>query len=185
MINRLLFNDIDLRLCSRCERVPARPGKAWCKVCAAKPIRRKLCSHCGERPRKKSRQAKLCELCLKSLTEQREWRSELPEAWQLKVDNVASGLLQRAKHHGFATRATRKELAKMLIDQRFRCSLTGAALRADKTTQLGHRVAISRGGDCSIANLFWITTEANRVMGRLTENEFRRLCRSVVGTDPL
>lgn len=103
----------------------------------------------------------------------------LSPAWCVKVENCVSGLRQRAKHKGQTKWATRADLARLLVQQQYRCAITGERLQPDATTVLGHDIPASKGGPATVGNLLWITKEANRLMGTMNREEFVRLCEQV------
>lgn len=90
-----------------------------------------------------------------------------------------SSLRQRARYNGQDKAATITDVAQLVLDQQFRCALSGVVLQPDRSSVLGHKVAVVSGGSSEADNLFWITYEMNRLMGRMDVNQFIATCRRV------
>lgn len=71
-------------------------------------------------------------------------------------------------------RASAFDLACLWKAQRGLCALTGR--RLDRTAEVDHRLPKTRGGGSEIANLQWVTREANRAKRDMTDAEFLALC---------
>jgi 5-methylcytosine-specific restriction endonuclease McrA len=74
--------------------------------------------------------------------------------------------------------ATFLALARLWKEQRGLCAITGR--RLDRTAEIDHRLPRARGGGDNIANLQWVTREANRAKRDLTDAEFVALCSDVM-----
>ena len=91
------------------------------------------------------------------------------------------------ERHFFAWRAvivsrhgepvTAQQLASLWRQQRGRCALSGA--RLDRTAEIDHVVARSRGGTNDLANLRWVTRPVNHAKNDMTDEEFVSLCNAV------
>ncbi len=75
-------------------------------------------------------------------------------------------------------RATFQELAATWRAQRGRCALTGRQL--DRLAELDHIQPKSRGGSDAKENLRWVCHEVNFSKRDLTDDEFYKLCASVM-----
>lgn len=75
-------------------------------------------------------------------------------------------------------RATPADLWKLWKAQRGLCALTGR--RLDRSAQLDHKVPRARGGGDELANLQWLSPEANLAKRDLTDDEFAALCGDVM-----
>ena len=82
-------------------------------------------------------------------------------------------------HERSAVEITQKQLRAKLIEQNYRCALTGALLTPENATP-DHIVPVTKGGSHSIENIQIVTEEANRAKGELTMEEFRSLCARVL-----
>ena len=60
-----------------------------------------------------------------------------------------------------------------------RCALSGDVLTF-QNAEFDHAVPLSRGGIKGLDNLRWVTREANRAKGRMTDDEFAGLCSKIV-----
>lgn len=74
--------------------------------------------------------------------------------------------------------ATAWQLARLWIRQRGICALTGQ--RLDRSAQVDHILAKSRGGTNEISNLRWVCKEVNLARRDLHDAEFIALCADVV-----
>ena len=69
-------------------------------------------------------------------------------------------------------------LMALLESQDFRCALTGQHLTPTEAT-LDHKVPVSKGGDHSIDNVWWVHSDANTAKGTMGVDEFVAMCRRV------
>ena len=76
-------------------------------------------------------------------------------------------------------RLTGAALFQLLVDQEFRCALTGDELTPENAT-LDHRIPRKHGGSDSVSNLQWVIKQANAAKGTMMMQEFVDLCRRVV-----
>lgn len=72
---------------------------------------------------------------------------------------------------------TAAQLARLWLNQRGRCALTGRTL--GRRAHLGHVRSIAEG-DHSVANLRWLDPQVNIARSNLPDAEFVQLCREVV-----
>ena len=77
------------------------------------------------------------------------------------------------------TVVTAHEVHALLVQQDFRCALTGAALKPTDAA-MDHILAVSRNGTHTIDNAQILRKDVNRAKGTLTNEEFLKLCRAVV-----
>ena len=77
------------------------------------------------------------------------------------------------------TVVTAHEVHALLVQQDFRCALTGAALKPTDAA-MDHILAVSRNGPHTIDNAQILRKDVNRAKGTLTNEEFLKLCRAVV-----
>lgn len=75
-------------------------------------------------------------------------------------------------------RATTKQIASLWKKQKGLCALTGEKL--DRTSQLDHILPKAKGGNDYIENLQWLSQEVNLAKRDLTDDEFIKLCASVM-----
>lgn len=75
--------------------------------------------------------------------------------------------------------ATASALKRMIVEQDYRCALSGEKLTPE-TARLDHKVAVTNGGGNSIENLQWLDVEVNRMKGSLSQDSFIAICRKVV-----
>jgi 5-methylcytosine-specific restriction endonuclease McrA len=71
------------------------------------------------------------------------------------------------------------ELLAILKRQNYRCAASGRPL-TPQTASIDHKVAVARGGEHGIDNLWILHVEANAAKGTLSVEEFVQLCRDVV-----
>jgi DNA-binding CsgD family transcriptional regulator len=69
-------------------------------------------------------------------------------------------------------------LMALLESQEFRCALTGQYLTPDEAT-LDHKIPISKGGEHSLDNVWWVNADANTAKGTMDVDQFVTLCRRV------
>ncbi len=74
--------------------------------------------------------------------------------------------------------ATAEECYQLLIDQEYRCALSGLPL-SPKAVALDHIVSVSDGGSDEIANLQWVDVRVNTMKRTLSQAEFIELCKRV------
>lgn len=74
---------------------------------------------------------------------------------------------------------TAKELRALLEKQNYRCALTGVELTPE-TTQLDHRVPLSRGGNSELDNFQWLHSTVNQAKNAATNEEFIAMCERVI-----
>lgn len=180
--------------CGSCRKRPKEHGSKRCQSCneAARRQRRvgpapkpaPQCSWCerlvDRRVEKGKRWGKVCSDCYRG-RDGSEFAKLLSIPWRAKIDSTVSGFRQRAKASGFKTWADRRELARLILDQDFKCALSGQELKPDKGTVLGHKVARAMGGTFEPGNLYWITREMNRWQGTMSEQELRKLAGRLAG----
>lgn len=70
------------------------------------------------------------------------------------------------------------ELMRLWRKHRGRCAVTGRKL--DRTAQLDHIIPWSKGGSNRVSNLRWVTPDANRAKGSLSDLELIDLCRGIL-----
>lgn len=75
-------------------------------------------------------------------------------------------------------RATHVQIARLWREQKGLCALTGS--RLDRSAQLDHKMPKARGGGDEIDNLQWLSERANLAKRDLTDDEFIRLCETVM-----
>jgi DNA-binding CsgD family transcriptional regulator len=73
---------------------------------------------------------------------------------------------------------TAAKLMKLLIEQEYRCALSGRQLEP-ATATLDHKLPRSAGGDHSIGNVWFLHRDVNRAKGTQTVEEFHHMCRQV------
>lgn len=73
------------------------------------------------------------------------------------------------------------ELMEKLVQQKFKCALTGVELESSMAVP-DHRLPLSRGGKHRIENIDIVHVQANRAKGDMTTAEFVDLCERVVET---
>jgi 5-methylcytosine-specific restriction endonuclease McrA len=107
---------------------------------------------------------------------------EYQRKWRLRnADRVNERLRHSVKRRLFWGRALRLrgvspfDLWKLWKSQQGKCALSGRKL--DRSAEIDHKLPKVRGGKDTIANLQWVTREANRAKRDLTDVEFLRLCR--------
>ena len=161
-------------LCVSCRKRRRAQGVRQCEKCNRHSALQGSCHKCGVPIKKRHT---YCDACLSDGAAG--VRIDLDPAWHKRVGNTMSGLRQRARHNNITTVATMGEVAALLKSQGYRCAMSGALLRPDRTTVLGHKTPASCGGGYDASNLFWITSEINRMMGTMDDKSFRRLCRDV------
>lgn len=81
--------------------------------------------------------------------------------------------------HQSGSVVTAYEVQALLVQQDFRCALTGAELKPTDAA-MDHIQAVSRGGTHTIDNAQILRKDVNRAKGTLTNEEFLKLCRAVV-----
>lgn len=178
--------DVGERTCVCCKK---REAEYWSKMCmsCAKSTRSNallICTQCGERPRRKSG-VKQCQVCFDNWIANGDTKAlgKLDAEWRRRVNGSMSSLRQRSKALGQTEFATGSDVAQLIMDQDYRCRITGVRLEPDATSELAHIVPRSKGG-CSLAeNLMWVTKTANRLMNQLTLSELRTFARQVVIAD--
>lgn len=78
---------------------------------------------------------------------------------------------------------TAKQLHELLIEQDFKCGLTGEQLCLDPevdNARVAHKVAVSRGGASMKEDVMWVHKDVNAAQGQMSNEEFIELCRKVV-----
>lgn len=73
---------------------------------------------------------------------------------------------------------TQRSLFELIEAQKYRCALTGIALKPEDAA-LDHCVPVSIGGEHVISNVQWVSAEVNTMKGQLTTERFVTLCRLV------
>lgn len=73
---------------------------------------------------------------------------------------------------------TGRALRAMLVEQGYRCPLTGEQLTPTNAA-LDHKTAVAVGGTNDLSNLWIVHKEANRMKGTLTTEEFVLWCERV------
>lgn len=120
-------------------------------------------------------------------------RAENPEAcrrYQLQRyhanrDENKAKIAAYQKRRFFWLRATRldgvtpQQLASLWRVQKGKCALTG--VRLDRTAQVDHKFPRAKGGGDNIENLQWVTSAANYAKRDMPQEDFLKLCQSVVG----
>ena len=84
-----------------------------------------------------------------------------------------------AQEKSSGTKITSISLRAILERQEYRCSLTGETLNPEGCS-LDHKTPLSRGGRHVNENVQFITNDANRLKGEMTNEEFIAMCQSVV-----
>ena len=84
-------------------------------------------------------------------------------------------LREPERQSGMASR-----LMDLIRDQQFKCALTGVPIDPSNA-ELDHKMPLSRGGTDDIANLQWVSSQANRAKGALSQPEFIEMCKLVAG----
>lgn len=84
----------------------------------------------------------------------------------------------RRSVRGKGEQATSSQMMHLLIQQEFRCALTGHAMRPSDCS-LDHKTPVSKGGTDKIENLQFVTTEINKAKGVMPNDEFIQMCKRV------
>lgn len=86
----------------------------------------------------------------------------------------------RARMHRsrFGVDITAADLARLWIEQRGRCALSG--YRLDRTAHLDHIVPIVGGGSHGIENLRWLDPNVNLAKRAMSDADFIAMCKSIV-----
>lgn len=95
------------------------------------------------------------------------------------------GVNQAKKHFGYKTKAMNKgvqieagDLRKLLEVQGYKCALSGVRLEP-KSSELDHKIPLSRGGTNKLGNLQWLERNVNRAKGSMDNEEFIAMCKQV------
>ena len=80
--------------------------------------------------------------------------------------------------------ATKGDVTAAAVEQRwieldYRCELTGVKM-TPQTVSMDHLQPLCNGGDHIMSNLQFVTKEANRMKGTLSQHDFIAICRQVV-----
>jgi 5-methylcytosine-specific restriction endonuclease McrA len=73
---------------------------------------------------------------------------------------------------------TSKDLEGLLIEQNYRCALSGVML-TPKNTSCDHVVALEKGGEHRIENLQLVDKTVNRMKNTMSQEDFVSWCRRV------
>lgn len=79
----------------------------------------------------------------------------------------------------FNTLSKGDELRKLFDQQEGCCFYTGTKLVPGQNASLDHQIPTTQGGQPSIENLRWVTTQINRIKNDLTHDEFVALCSNI------
>lgn len=105
--------------------------------------------------------------------------------WTPKLRHAAKSWERRivafAGRSGCGPKPANFDLLLLLASQQFRCPYTGAELAPDDSTEMDHKVPISRGGTNDLSNLQWLSRRANQAKADMTHDEFVALCALVSG----
>lgn len=67
------------------------------------------------------------------------------------------------------------QLMRLIESQEYKCALTGDPLTPDEA-ELDHIVPIQSGGTNEISNLQWVSRNANRAKGTMSQGKFIEMC---------
>jgi hypothetical protein len=144
----------------------------WTKKQKASRKKKGLCPRCG----RKLRLGKNRSRCLRC------------QKLRRRLEKECGFFYQRAKYFCSSkwqsTDVKAMQLAKILeekwVAQNGRCPLSGRKLRKDKTSEIDHIRAFSKGGTSSPRNLRWVHRDVNQAKQALTDTEFLKLCKDVL-----
>jgi len=88
--------------------------------------------------------------------------------------------LKEASKRFLGSRARGPELKELLVQQGFRCALTGVPLRFGQNASVDHIIPRSQGGADTLENYRWVHTRINGLRGDLADPELYDLCLRVV-----
>lgn len=80
---------------------------------------------------------------------------------------------------GSVDSATASELKRLIIQQEYRCALSGAKLEPSGA-EIDHVKPVSKGGGHGINNLQWLARDVNRAKGTMSNEAFVEMCKKVV-----
>ena len=75
--------------------------------------------------------------------------------------------------------STASELKRLLIQQEYRCALSGVPLEPSRA-EIDHIKPVSKGGGHGINNLQWLSKHVNRAKGTMSNDAFIEMCKQVV-----
>jgi hypothetical protein len=181
-------------LCITCKADVASSGRGLrCVACKkkARELREQLvengkCYRCGDNPICSTSRS-WCRSCLDSENKKSKDRQNARSA---KGNCIACGIreawagerclrcwfMRLAAEH----KAIKEDLYELLIEQDFKCALTGEDLLPGVSASLDHVVPVSRGGTSSRSNLRFTTIRSNWIKDDMTTFEFVALCQKVV-----
>jgi hypothetical protein len=146
---------------------------------------KKLCLYCNTTVNSKP----LCKPCQEK---KNLWRKTQKQKWIdanlcVECGNERFGNKLICESHYFKSVSRRwlgssflwKEIKEMLDGQSYRCALTDDLLTPDNM-ELDHVVSLSSGGENLLANVRWVTRDANRAKQHLTDHELLVLCKKIV-----
>jgi 5-methylcytosine-specific restriction endonuclease McrA len=87
-----------------------------------------------------------------------------------------SSAFQRS--HGFGQEGFARKLTKRLIENDFRCELTGVTLTTE-TIAVDHIIPLSKGGKNDYENIQIVHATVNRMKGTLSQDEFITWCKRI------
>ena len=72
-----------------------------------------------------------------------------------------------------------ENLQTLLKTQNYKCAITKDNISFESGIELDHILPTSKGGLNDLANVRWVTKEANRLKGNLTDSELKALCSKI------
>lgn len=90
--------------------------------------------------------------------------------------------LKQVSYDRLGTAKYWKNLKVLIINQNFKCALTGDIISFNSGVELDHIIPKNRGGKDELSNVQWVTKQANSFKSDRTESELFELCNKIVTT---
>lgn len=90
--------------------------------------------------------------------------------------------LKQVSYDRLGTAKYWKELKELIVNQNFKCALTGDSISFSDGVELDHIIPKNKGGKDELSNVQWVTKQANGFKSDRTEGELFELCNKIVIT---
>lgn len=90
--------------------------------------------------------------------------------------------LKEVSRRFLKTRSKGSELKDLMVQQGYRCALSGVPIRFGLNASIDHILPKSLGGQDTLDNYRWVHTRVNQLRGNLTDAELYDLCYRVVNS---